>query len=386
MNTLLLKNCLLYNSDHHEKLNDVLIENGKIKKIFPANSALQTDIAIDADGLILAPGFIDVHIQGAGGADVLDGTYDALKAMSAALAMSGTTGFLATTVVKPLTKNHHLKVIAENTGKDLGGAEILGIHLEGPFINPLKKGGLDPNSIYPSSDTALDEILDAADNKLSMMTIAPELNGNLDLISRLKALGIIASFGHSDASYEETLSGFKAGINHVTHIFNAMPSLNHRKPGPLLAIFEDESASVQIISDGVHLHPGIVNIIYKNIGVDRCICITDGIQAIGMPEGRYFYNGKEYESKDGSARYLDGTLIGTAVGLNKIAARFKSFTECSLKEAVDSVTKNPAELLGIYERKGSIDIDKDADLVLMNDEFDVETTLVKGKIVYNGDK
>jgi N-acetylglucosamine-6-phosphate deacetylase len=382
MNSLLLKNCLLYNSENRGKLNDVLIENGIIKKISPANNSLHADQTIDADGLILVPGFIDVHIQGAGGADVLDGTRDALRAMSAALAMSGTTGFLATTVVKPVNRNHHLKVIAENTGKDLGGAEILGIHLEGPFINPLKKGGLDPNSIYSYSLEALNEILDAADNKLSMMTIAPELSGNLGLIRRLKELGIIASFGHSDATYEETLSGFKAGINHVTHIFNAMPSLNHRMPGPLLAIFENETPSAQIISDGVHLHPGIVNLIYKNISTERCICITDGIQAIGMPEGRYFYNGKEYESKDGSARYLDGTLIGTAVGLNKIAARFKSFTGCSLKEAVDTVTKNPAILLGIYNCKGSVEIGKDADLVLMNDKFDVKTTLVKGKIVF----
>lgn len=386
MNNVLIKNCLLYSSANSQELNDILVENGVIKKISPANSSLHADHMIDADSLILAPGFIDVHIQGAGGADVLDGTHDALKAMSEALAMSGTTGFLATTVAKPVTSNHHLKVIAENTGKDLGGAEILGIHLEGPFINPLKKGGLDPNSIYPYSLEALNEILDAADKKLCMMTIAPELSGNLDLISKLKELGIIASFGHSDATYEETLSGFNAGINHVTHIFNAMPSMNHRKPGPLLAIFENESASVQIISDGVHLHPGIVNLIYKNIGIDRCICITDGIQAIGMPEGRYFYNGKEYESKDGSARYLDGTLIGTAVGLNRIASRFKRFTRCSLKEAVDTVTKNPAKLLGIYDRKGSIEIGKDADLVLMNDEFDVKTTLVKGKIVFENNK
>lgn len=383
MNLLLIKNCNLYTSKNQNELHDVLIENGTIKQIIPAQSKLSSDQTIEAEGLILAPGFIDVHIQGAGGSDVLDGTIKSLQTISKTLAQLGTTSFLATTVVKPSENNRHLKLIVDHIGKNLGGAEILGIHLEGPFINPSKRGGLDPRSIYPSSQKALYEILNITGDNLSMMTIAPEMNGNLEIIRKLAEQNIVASFGHSNASYEEVKKGIEAGITHVTHIFNAMPSLNHRSPGPLLALFEDENICAQIISDGVHLHPGIVKLIYKLIGSDRCICITDGVQAIGLPEGRYFYNGVEYESKNGSAKYLDGTLIGTSIGLNKIARRFQEFTNCSREKAINAVTKNPAKLLGIYSSKGSIEVGKDADLVLMNERFEINTTLVKGNIVVN---
>jgi N-acetylglucosamine-6-phosphate deacetylase len=379
----LIKNYGLYTSINHNELHDILVEDGIIKQIMISPSHLESDHSIDAKGLILVPGFIDVHIQGAGGSDVLDGKIESLETISKTLARLGTTSFLATTVVKPTENNRHLRLIAEHVGKDLGGAEILGIHLEGPFINPMKKGGLDPRSIYYPSQKALDEILNVTDNKLRMMTIAPEMDGNLEVIKKLVTKNIVASFGHSNASYEEVNNGIKAGISHVTHIFNAMPSLSHRLPGPLLAIFEDENISAQIISDGVHLHPGIVNLIYKLIAADRCICITDGVQAIGLPEGRYFYNEVEYESRDGSAKYLDGTLIGTAIGLNEIVKRFKEFTNCSLDTAIHTATKNPSKLLGIYDRKGSIDVGKDADLILMNEKFEINTTIVRGNVVFH---
>jgi len=381
VDSVLIKNCRLYTSQNPNELNDVLIEDGIIKQVVPAKSNLASNRTIDAGGLILAPGFIDIHIQGAGGSDVLDGKIKSLETISKTLARLGTTSFLATTVVKPTNYNQHLRLIAEHVGKDLGGAEILGIHLEGPFINPIKKGGLDPLSIYSSSQKALTEIINVTDDSLRMMTIAPEMDRNIQIIKKLVAKNIVASFGHSNASYEEVKDGIKAGISHVTHIFNAMPQLNHRLPGPLLAIFEDENISAQIISDGVHLHSGIVNLIYKLIGPDRCICITDGVQAIGLPEGKYFYNGLEYESKDGTARYLDGTLIGTAVGLNEIIRRFKEYTNCSLDTAIHTATKNPAKLLGIDDRKGSIKVGKEADLILINEKFEINTAIVGGKIV-----
>lgn len=383
MSRLLIKNCRLYNSLEAKSQFQILIESGKIKFISNLQIAQSVDFVIDAKGLIAAPGFIDVHIQGAGGSDVLDCSIDALQTISKTLTSLGTTSFLATTVVKPKENNKHLKLITEYVGEKLGGANIIGIHLEGPFVNPERKGGLDPNSIYSPSIKGLEEIFEITKGNLKMMTIAPEIDGNIEIIKRLVDYGVVASFGHSNATYRQTKIGITAGISHVTHIFNAMPSLNHREPGPLLAIFENDKVSAQIISDGIHLHPQIVNLVYRLLGADRCICITDGVQAIGLPEGRYFYNGVEYEAKNGSARYLDGTLIGTAVGLNELVRRFKEFTNCSIETAINSVTKNPAKLLGIFDRKGSLEVEKDADIILIDEAFEIFCSLVEGKLIYS---
>jgi N-acetylglucosamine-6-phosphate deacetylase len=379
--TLLVKNCRLYNSSSSDSLKNILIKNGKITDIDSSDFSSKKNI-IDAKGKIIAPGLIDVHIQGAGGADILDGTEDALQAISKTLARVGTTAFLGTTVVKPLENNRHLKLANNYIEQGLDGANLLGFHLEGPFINSNKRGGLDPASIYDSSPEKLEEVLKVTEGHLRMMTIAPELPGNLEIIKELRRNNIVAAFAHSEADFEETKIGFDAGLNHVTHIFNAMLPLHHRKPGPLAAIFENKEVSAQIISDGHHLHPAIVKILFKFLGPDRCICITDGVQAIGLPEGNYFYNGREYTSKNGAARYLDGTLIGSAMSLANIALKFWKFTGCSFDEAINSASKNPAVLLGIYDKKGSIDINKDADLIVFDEDYSIYATIIGGKIVY----
>ncbi len=378
---LIIKNCRLYNSILTDSLKNILVEDGKILDI-DSKDIDTAGNSIDAKGKIIAPGLIDVHIQGAGGADILDGTVEALQTISKTLARVGTTSFLGTTVVKPLEDNKHLKLAKNYVEKDLDGANLLGFHLEGPFINIKKKGGLDPASIYEPSPEKLEEVFEVTSNQLKMMTIAPELPGNLELIKGLRRNSVVAAFAHSEADYEETKKGFDAGINHITHIFNAMLPLHHRKPGPLAAIFENKEVSAQIISDGHHLHPAIVKILYKFLGPKRCICITDGVQAIGLPEGRYIYNGREYESKNGAARYLDGTLIGSAMSLANIALKFWKFTGCSFDEAINSASKNPAMLLGIYDRKGSIDINKDADLIIFDDDYSIYSTIISGKIVF----
>ncbi len=379
--SILIKNCRLYNSKNNNEFKNVLIEASKISQILNESEIPESVEIIEADGRILSPGFIDVHIQGAGGADVLDNTPEALETISATLAKLGTTGFLGTTVVKPIEGNSHLKLAREYTNKGLSGAEMLGVHLEGPYINMKKKGGLAPDAIYGKEKGSLDDILKATGDSLKMMTIAPELPGNLEIIKQLTANNIVASFAHSDATYEETKAGFDAGISHVTHLFNAMPSLHHRNPGPLSAIFENNNITAQLISDGHHLHPSIVNLIFKILG-DRCVCITDGMHGIGLPDGKYVYNGKDYESKAGAARYLDGTLIGSTMSLGQIALKFKEFTGCSLEAAINSVSKTPAEVLGLGNRKGTIGQGKDADLVLFDNDFSIYTTVIGGHVVY----
>ncbi|MCP4451824.1 MAG: amidohydrolase family protein, partial [Planctomycetes bacterium] len=198
-----------------------------------------------------------------------------------------------------------------------------------------------------------------------------------------EAQGTIPSLGHTNATYEQTLDGFEAGIHHVTHLFNAMRSLHHRDPGPLTAIFNHDSVTVQVIPDGVHIDPAVLKMALSHLGHDRVVLITDGMQALGLPEGKYVYNDLDYVSSGGTARYHDGTLIGTAVGLSDLVKRTLTLTGCSLKAAIDMVTKNPAKLLGLDHRKGTIQVGMDADLVLLNPDLSVHTTCVAGQIVYS---
>lgn len=372
----------MFDAADSDKTTSILVEDGIISRVGPIGPSAACDNILDADGRTAAPGFIDVHIQGAGGADILDATPDALKTISQTCARFGTTSFLATTVFNPNRENKHLALVADYVGCDLAGANLLGIHLEGPFISPQKKGMILPQCICGPSLQLLEKILDVADSRLKMMTIAPELPGNIQIIERLVDSNIVASFGHSNATYEQTLAGFDAGISHVTHLFNAMPPLHHRSPGPLPAIFQTKSVTAQLICDGVHIHPSVLRFAFGLLGPQRVIPITDGMQALGLPDGKYLYNGIEYEARDGTARYKDGTLIGTALGLSQLLKRLMTFTDCPLDIAIKTVTENPARILGIDKRKGAIAPGKDADLVLLEHDHSVHATIVGGKIVY----
>jgi N-acetylglucosamine-6-phosphate deacetylase len=224
--------------------------------------------------------------------------------------------------------------------------------------------------------------MDTADGRLKMMTIAPELPDGRQIIQRLVNSKVIASFGHSNATYEQTLDGFNAGISHVTHLFNVMPSVHHRSPGPLIAIFQTKHITTQLICDGVHIHPAVLKFAFETLGPKRIIPITDGMRALGLGDGKYLYNGIEYESTNGTARYKDGTLIGAALGLNQLLKRFITFTDCPFDVAIRTITQNPAGLLGLEDKKGSIAPGKDADLVLLDPDCSIHTTIVAGKIVF----
>ena len=379
---LLITNCKLFDAADDKQSVSVLIEEGTITQVGQVKQPPDCDDVLDAAGRIIAPGFIDVHIQGAGGADVLDATPEALKAISQTCARFGTTGFLATTVFKPNQKNEHLALAAQSANQNLGGANLLGIHLEGPFISLKKKGMIQPNCLCPPSLQTLDEILDITGDQLRMMTVSPESHQALQIIRHLVGSNIIASFAHSATTYEQTLAGFDAGISHVTHLFNAMSPIHHRSPGPLIAIFQSEHVTAQLIADGVHIHPAVLRFAFETLGANRVIPITDGMQAMGLPDGKYIYNGVEYESKDGTARYEDGTLIGTSLGISQLLKKLMDFTGCGLEVAIRTATRNPAKLLGIEDKKGSITPGKDADLVLLDSNCDVHTTIVAGKIVF----
>jgi N-acetylglucosamine-6-phosphate deacetylase len=376
---LLLKNCRIYDAPAGAPPVNVLLAEGRIARIGAGEEpGAET---LDAAGRTLIPGLIDLHIHGAGGADVLDGEADTLPTLSKALARLGTTSFVATSVMRPASGDRHLDRVAEQAGTMPGGARILGLYLEGPFVNPAKRGGIPTDAIYSYTPAILDAILDRTDGALRMMTVAPEMPGALDAIERLAAAGVIPAFGHSNATYDETHAGIAAGIRHATHLFNAMAGLHHRAPGPLPALLEEEGLTVELICDDVHVNRHVARLATRLFGRERCCCITDGMRTVGLPDGRYEYGGREFDSRDGAARYLDGTLIGTAIPLLEVVRRFHRFTGSSFAEAVDTATRTPARILGIQERTGSIEVGKDADLVLLDEDLSVFATLVGGKVV-----
>ena len=376
---LLLRRCKRYDAPDHAAPVDVRIRDGRIAEIGPALAAGPGEV-LDAEGRTLIPGLIDAHVHGAGGADVLDGTPGSLRTMSLMLARLGTTSFVGTTFAWPATGSRHLRVASEHVGADLGGARMVGLYLEGPFIDPARRGGLPPVAVAPPSLDALDRVLDLTGGTLRVMTLAPELPGALRLVERLAAAGVVAAFGHSGATYEQTRDGVAAGIRHATHLFNAMPSLHHRSPGPLVALHEADRVTVELISDGVHVNQHVVRWTRGIFGPERQLCITDSMRTAGLPDGRYHYGGREFEAKDGAARYPDGTLIGTSLGLLDVVLRYQRFTGCSFADAVDSASRLPARLLGLD--KGSLDPGHDADLVLLDPDRSVRATIVGGKLVY----
>jgi N-acetylglucosamine-6-phosphate deacetylase len=378
---LLIHSCRPIGNRDDGALRDIMIRGGKIADIHNHLECKAHTSVLDAGERLIAPGFIDVHIQGAGGADVLDGSEEALETISLTCSRYGVTGFLATTVYRRDGGNRHLCTASRCTEKDLGGARLLGLHLEGPFISPLRRGMIQPGSICPPSLSELERILELTGTALRIMTIAPELDGSLKLIQKLKRSGTVPSFGHSAASYEQTCAGIEAGISHVTHLFNAMTGMHHRNPGPLPALVAS-GITAQIIPDGVHVHPSVINLACRLFGSERIVTITDAMQAMGLPDGEYEYDGIRYRSRDGAARYGDGTLIGTALGMDELVRRLQDFGDFSRDQALRTASMNGARVLGLDNRMGAIAQGMDADLALLNDDGTVHATVVSGKVVY----
>ena len=377
---MLLKNCKIIFLDKIEK-GSLLIENGIIKEINPSET--NDSNSIDCNGLYVSPGFVDVHIHGAGGYDTMDGTFEAINEISKTICKYGTTSFTPTTMT--MSANDILKSMtsikkAKLEGTD--GAIVLGAHLEGPFISPSAIGAQNPNFlIAPSFENFKSMTGDAIDSVVSI-TMAPEVSGAKELASQLTDMGIRCSIGHTKATYEEAIEGIKCGFCHSTHLFNAMTGFTHREPGVVGATFESD-ITTETISDGIHISYPSLRIAYKQKGIDKTLLVTDAMCACGMPDGTYALGGQPVTVKNGAARLENGALAGSVLTLNKAVKNILDNSEYQLYEIIKMASYNGAKFCKVDDKKGQIKENFDADLVIFDENIDVKMTIVGGKIVYN---
>jgi N-acetylglucosamine-6-phosphate deacetylase len=368
----------------------IIIEKGKIVDITGIKESLSIPIKVEiveAKGKFIVPGYIDIHVHGGGGADIMDGESDAIKQVAATHSRYGTTAFLPTTltmnkgrIIRSLRSIHEAKI--EGTE----AAEILGIHLEGPYINPEKKGAQKEEDVKKVSMDEFLEFNQASGNLIRLVTIAPEMPGAIDFIRWLHRQDIIVSAGHSNATYEQMQESIQAGLSHITHIFNAMRGLHHREPGVVGAALSSKELTVEMIADGVHLHPIALKIVMQRKEIEKVILITDAMRATGLQEGTYDLGGQKVFVAQGQAKLKDGTLAGSVLTMDKAVRNLVTKTDISLSNAVQMASYNPAKCLGIDNKKGSVSPGKDADIVILNEKLETELTMIAGKIVYRRNK
>ena len=336
---------------------------------------------IDAAGNYVAPGLVDIHIHGYLGEDTCDAKPEGIKKMAYGVAENGVTSFLPTTmtvskpeIVAALDAVRSLK----DESKTWDGAEILGVHAEGPFINPSKKGAqAEENILVPDADF----ILENADI-ITSVTLAPEMDKDHACIKKLAADGrVLVSMGHTDATFEEAMSAAKDGANHATHLFNAMSALAHRNPGVVGAALASDNVSVELIADTFHINPGLYSIVAKVKG-DKMVLITDCTRAGGMPDGEYTLGGQPIFLKGIECRLADGTIAGSVLKLNNAVKNVLDHTDLPVNEVFKMASLNPAAAIQHADHIGSLEAGKDADIIIADENINVVRTIKKGRTIY----
>lgn len=357
---------------------DVLIEGNKISAV---GNGLYADNTIDAEGNYVSPGFVDIHIHGSSGFDTMDGTFEAINAISKSVAMHGTTSFLPTTMTEDKSKiKNAIKNVFDNKSR-VEGAEILGIHMEGPFINPKQKGAQDDKFILKPTVENFNEICGQYVDIVKLVTIAPEVDGALELIKYLREKNITASVGHTDSTYDDVALGFKAGITHATHVFNAMKGFHHREVGTVGAVF-DLDISAEVIADGIHSVFPAIRTLIRLKGKEKINLVTDAMMAANLSDGLYQLGGQDVYVKDGAARLKSGVLAGSTLTLDKAVKNILFNTDLTLPESVALASYNSAKVIGIDDKKGLIKEGYDADIIIFDENIEIKKTIVGGKIVY----
>ncbi|MGQ4343288.1 N-acetylglucosamine-6-phosphate deacetylase [Streptomyces sp. SAS_275] len=340
----------------------VIVDGARIGGSAPADADV-----VDLSGHWLVPGFVDIHNHGGGGASFTSGTVeDVLKGIHTHR-LHGTTTVVASTVTGDMDglaqRAGLLSELAEQ-------GDLAGIHFEGPFISPCRKGAHSEELLRDPDPADVRKLIDAARGHAKMVTLATELPGGLDSVRLLAEHGVISAIGHTDATYEQTQAAIDAGATVATHLFNAMPPLGHRAPGPIAALLEDERVTVELINDGTHLHPASLELAFHHAGAGRVALITDAMDAAGFGDGRYMLGPLEVEVADGVARLVEGgSIAGSTLTLDRAFQRAVTVDRLPVDDVVEAISANPARLLGLYDRKGSLEPGKDADLVVLDADF-----------------
>ncbi len=361
----------------------MLLSNGKIALLgHGAPPEFPDAMPIDAHGLTAIPGFIDVHVHGGGGYECMDATPEALQHMAQFYAQHGVTSFLATTWTAPSESIHAaLKCIADAQGQQPDGATIIGAHLEGPYFNPKRCGAQDPNQIRRAGKKEALGFLDY--DVIRLLAIAPEYDENLWLIEECVRRGITVSAAHTDATYEDIVRAVELGLSQSTHTYNAMTGLHHRQPGTLGAAMALPEISCELISDNIHVHPVSQQILFMVKGAEKIILITDAVRGAGMPEGTvYEQDGRKITVRDGAIYLPDGTLAGSGLTMDRALHNLMQNSHQPLEALWKTSSLNAARNLYIAHRKGSLEIGKDADVILVDDSITVDLTIAEGRVVY----
>lgn len=371
---MILKNGFVVCDDFKIRKTDIRVENGKITEI---GENLLGEDERDFSGKYILPGFIDTHIHGACGTRVTEEDFD-LDKMATFEASVGVTGFVPTTTTNTIEDiSKQVENIASLSASNKG-AKVYGIHMEGPFICEKYKGAMNPEYIIAPDIEKLDLIIEKGKGLVKMITLAPENEGATELIKYASEKGLYVSMGHTNATYDEAKKGIEAGAKGGTHTFNAMRAYNHREPGILGAVLTDDRVKCEMICDHVHLHPVTMELIYKLKGADNISIISDSGHAAGSDIKEFTVDGLKRYVKDGVIRLSDGTIAGSA---KTMADGVKNLilSGVSICDVSKMASKNPAETLGVYEETGSIKVGKYADIVILDNEYNVVTAFVSGK-------
>ncbi|MEU5235808.1 N-acetylglucosamine-6-phosphate deacetylase [Streptomyces lydicus] len=362
----------------------ITVEGGRIagvhsRDVDPAGGGDAAGV-VDLTGHLIVPGFVDMHVHGGGGGSFSSADPGECMTVVETHRRRGTTSMVASTVTGELTElARQAAVLAELVQQ----GELAGIHFEGPFISPQRCGAHQPGLLRDPDPADVRKLVDAAHGTAVMMTVAPELPGGLASVRLLAEAGVVAAIGHTDSSYDATREAIDAGATVATHLFNAMPPLGHRAPGPVAALLEDERITVELINDGTHLHPAVLQLAVREAGAGRVAFITDAMGAAGMSDGMYPLGPMRVEVRDGVARISEGPTAGSIAGstltLDRAFKRAVTLDGLTVDQAVQALSANPARLLGIDDRVGSLEVGKDADLVVLDAAWDVVGVMRRGE-------
>jgi N-acetylglucosamine-6-phosphate deacetylase len=361
---------------------DVLCQDGRIVAIGNSLNAGDAE-SVNAAGLTIGPGFVDVHVHGGGGHSFFTHDAQRIRDYAAWAPRNGVTSFLVSTVGQDADDTVAIFGALRPTVNGSGGAEVLGFHMEGPFINPVRHGAFPPDMLRPPVREEFLRFQEAAGGHIRQVTMAPELPLALDLAGAITASGAIPAMGHTDANSEQCRAGFDSGIRHVTHLFNAMRPIHQREGGPIVAALLEDQVTCELICDGAHVDPAPLLMAYRMLGPQRAVVVTDNLHLAGVPAETGRFAGEEVTVSGGKAARADGTIVGSVETMDQHFRNTMRFLGISISTAFRLCSTNPARVAGASNRKGQVERGMDADLVLLDGDLRVQMTICRGDVAFD---